>query len=263
MPSPFPGMNPYLEGRRWSSFHHLYITEITHQLSLLLSAKYIALPQERFVTWTPEVDEGLAIMTAPAAGSAVPDVSVAEFDPRQPSTQGTAAGAPTLEIATVMPEKVPQSSVEIRNADNNALVTAIELLSPANKRGRGRKEYLRKRSKYLLSPAHLVEIDLLGAGHRPPMVGRLPSVRYFVFVSRAWKRPVCEVYPIPLTSRLPVVDIPLIGRAERVSLNLQAGLDHVYDSYLSRVVSYAGQPDAPLSPSEQEWVDGVVANLQR
>jgi hypothetical protein len=251
-------MNPYLEGHRWSSFHHLFITEITRQLALVLSPKYLALPQERFVTLTPEFDEGLSIVAAPASGSVVPDASVADVDPRYPPSEGARGGAQTLEMTTVMPEKVPQSSVEIRNADDNELVTAIEVLSPANKHGRGRKEYLRKRSKYLLSAAHLIEIDLLRAGQRPPMVGRLPATRYFVFVSRAWKRPVCDVYPVALASRLPVIDVPLVGRNETVQLDLQAALDCVHDTYLSRALSYAAPPDAPLDSTEAEWVAKVV-----
>lgn len=33
MPSPFPGMDPYLEGRRWMGFHHQLVSEIARQLA--------------------------------------------------------------------------------------------------------------------------------------------------------------------------------------------------------------------------------------
>lgn len=48
MPSPFPGMDPYLEGDDWTSFHAYLATEIARQLSTRLRPKYVALPQKRF-----------------------------------------------------------------------------------------------------------------------------------------------------------------------------------------------------------------------
>ena len=59
-----------------------------------------------------------------------------------------------------------------RSATSSAghLVTAIELLSPTNKRGVGRREYLRRRERFLRSDVHLLEIDLLRKGRRVPML---------------------------------------------------------------------------------------------
>src|SRR5208337_5364314 len=54
-------------------------------------------------------------------------------------------------------EKVP--FLEVRDRQGRELVTAIELLSPSNKRsGEDREQYLAKRRELLRSPAHLVEI---------------------------------------------------------------------------------------------------------
>ena len=36
MPSPFPGMDPYLEGARWMGVHGQLIAEIARQLAPLL-----------------------------------------------------------------------------------------------------------------------------------------------------------------------------------------------------------------------------------
>src|SRR5205823_2575020 len=69
---------------------------------------------------------------------------------------------------------VPHVTIEIRDAANRQLVTAIEVLSPTNKRGDGRSEYLAKRQRLLLSTAHLMEIDLLHQGQRVPMQQPLP-----------------------------------------------------------------------------------------
>lgn len=76
-------------------------------------------------------------------------------------------------IAAPADLKGPHYWVEIRDAKRRTLVTAIELLSPFNKRGQGRLEYLQKRDALLASPVHLIEIDLLREGRRPPMRRKL------------------------------------------------------------------------------------------
>jgi Protein of unknown function (DUF4058) len=49
MPSPFPGMDPYLEGSFWMSVHTPLAVEIARQLSRRLSPCYVALTTRRFV----------------------------------------------------------------------------------------------------------------------------------------------------------------------------------------------------------------------
>ena len=71
MPSPFPGMDPYLEGDDWTSFHAHFATEIARQLTPRLRPKYIALPEKRFDL----LDEG-----GVAIESIYPDVGVADVD---------------------------------------------------------------------------------------------------------------------------------------------------------------------------------------
>ena len=94
-----------------------------------------------------------------------------------------------LELATIIPSPIPHVTVEIRDTANRQLVTAIEVLSPINKRGDGRAEYLAKRRRILLSTAHLLEIDLLRQGQRVPMQQPLPRSPYFIFLSRGEKEP--------------------------------------------------------------------------
>ncbi len=40
MPSPFPGMDPYLEGEMWQEFHETLAAEIRSQLLAQLPANY-------------------------------------------------------------------------------------------------------------------------------------------------------------------------------------------------------------------------------
>lgn len=49
MPSPFPGMDPYLEGDDWTSFHAHFAIEIARQLTPKLRPKYVAMPEKRLV----------------------------------------------------------------------------------------------------------------------------------------------------------------------------------------------------------------------
>ena len=42
MPSPFPGMDPYLEGYLWPDVHHRLATEISRQLTPRLRPNYVA-----------------------------------------------------------------------------------------------------------------------------------------------------------------------------------------------------------------------------
>ena len=43
MPSPFPGMDPYLEGEMWQEFHERLAHQFSAQLMPLLSPRYVAL----------------------------------------------------------------------------------------------------------------------------------------------------------------------------------------------------------------------------
>jgi hypothetical protein len=47
MPSPFPGMDPYLEGSLWMSVHTTLAVEIARQLNRQLLPRYIALSTRR------------------------------------------------------------------------------------------------------------------------------------------------------------------------------------------------------------------------
>src|SRR3954452_2938996 len=50
MPSPFPGMDPYLEDRSvWGEVHHVFISECMYLLSDLLPAPYVAQIRQRAV----------------------------------------------------------------------------------------------------------------------------------------------------------------------------------------------------------------------
>jgi hypothetical protein len=238
-------MDPYLEGDDWTSFHAHLATEIARHLAPKLRPKYVALPQRRF---------DVADDDAVSIEAIYPDVGIiTASEARQPIGQHAATAPCVLE--TVIDEEVPHLWVEIRDAAGRNLVTTIEILSPWNKRGRGRTEYLEKRRELLRSSAHLVEIDLLLRGRRLPMKDPLPPASYYVFVARVDERPKVHVWPIALDHPLPTFGVPLLKDDADVSLDLQTCFQNVYDSGgFDLIADYSKPPAVPLSSEQAAWI---------
>lgn len=225
MPSPFPGMDPYLEGARWMRFHAELSVEIARQLSARLSPRYVAHTNERFVTTAFDADEG---------------------------------------VATVIREPIRHLTVEIRGADDDRLVTAIEVLSPTNKRGDGWEEYRAKREQILRSTAHLIEIDLLRTGRRVPMRKPLPARPYFVLLGRAEQRPFTDVWPLGLKEPLPTFPVPLLAGDADISHDLQEAVTSVYDTFhYARTIDYSHPPEIPLPPEDVAWAEERLSTRRR
>ena len=251
MPNPFPGMDPYLEGPLWGVVHSNLIQMIAAQLAVQIRPKYLALTNERVTVTVPDAIE------LGGTRSRLPGVGVFQRtnDGTQPAG-GTAVAAAPLEMDGAMPESMTQTFVEIRHVESKRLVTAIELLSPTNKRGDGLEEFRAKRREMLASDANLLEIDLLRIGERFPMRGPLPSVPYFVFLSRARRRPRVEVWPIALDQQLPIVSVPLLPEDSDAQLDLQAALNAAYELYsYDLATDHSGVPTVPLDPAQSEWVE--------
>jgi hypothetical protein len=246
-------MDTYLEGPLWTSVHSQLAVEIARQLTPLLVPKYAALTERRIILATPEVEDGITI----AATHFRPDAAIVTAESEEIGAAAAVATiAPPLQMQTAFPEPIPQLSVEIRDSQNLQLVTAIEVISPWNKTGSGYSEYVEKRRKLLLSTAHLVEIDLLRTGQRVPMRGEMPAAQYFVYVGRANRRPVTDVWPIRLQEPLPNVPIPLLAGDPDVILNLQQALTNVYDGFGYRyLVDYRHPPKIPLDEGLREWAE--------
>lgn len=238
MPSPFPGMDPYLEGELWQEFHETLASAIRAQLMPRLAPKYVALLAKRYV------------LDRPALG-----ISVARV---RASAQGGGIATPTVELPS-FPE-VPQISVEIRDVAERRLVTAIEILSPANKHGDGAREYQERRTDLLRTQAHLLELDLLRQGLRIPLAGEPPPAPYYVYLSRWQRRPFTEVWATGLRERLPTVPVPLLSPDPDVPLDLQAAIDGCFQLVgYERLLPYAEPPPPPdLKAADAAWVDATL-----
>lgn len=254
MPSPFPGMDPYLEGSLWTTVHSNLIEEIGRQLAPKLRPKYLVRTVRRFVLDWPET---LAITTQ----GRYPDVGIISTHEPTPvyGTEAIVIPPPPLQIPTLMAEKVPVTSLEIHDADSKELVTAIELLSPANKRGKGYDEYIEKRDELLHSRTHLLEIDLLRQGKRVPMQRPLPAATYFIFLNRYEKRPMTDIWPIQLTMPLPIIPIPLLSEDEDIPLELQSAITNIYDLYRYDLsIDYTQPPEIPLEGETAVWATQLL-----
>jgi len=260
MSSPFPGMDPYLEGEMWQEFHETLANAIRAQLLPRFSAKYVALLSKRYVLDRPV----LSILDLPSERVIYPDAHVAALRERADvafAPVGVNVAGPPFELLSPIPEQVPMLSVEIHDVAERRLVTIIEILSPVNKRGEGWRDYVDRRTELLQTRTHLLEIDLLRQGTRIPLVGELPPASYYVYLSRTQRRPRTQVWPVQLHDRLPTVPVPLLPPDPDVPLDLQAAVKACFDLVgYERLLDYAAPPPPPpLSEGDIVWVAQVLS----
>ncbi len=228
MSRPFPGMDPYIEHQgNWQDFHNSLITEVRNALGMRLPDDYVARADERIE---------VVGFDGPTGTSYRPDVLVARGEGRDGPSRSLEGGTA---VATIEPtfvdvldrftEEVRHTWVEIRRLPDLELVTVIEVLSPVNKVGIGRVEYLEKRDSLHARKINLVEIDLLLSGHRVPMQQPLRQGNYFAVVARGPKLPTAEVYAWTIRDRLPSIPIPLRSPDPDVKIDLQELVDRIYD----------------------------------
>lgn len=249
MEPPFPGMDPYLEASYlWPSVHHRLITSIANQLQPQLGSRYIA-----DVTTYTVVEK---VETSPRY---VPDVVVLERDKRPKGNTAVATRPAPLTTTALLEFDMTYARLEIRTIDSNSLVTAIEVLSPANKRagGDGAEAYEKKRQELFKTSAHLLELDLLRSGLRPKFSRPLPDYPYFIFLSRARVRPTIEVWPLSLREEIPLVPVPLLHPDPDIVLDLGAALREIYgQAAYERRIDYTVEPPLPeLSADDAAWLD--------
>jgi hypothetical protein len=258
MPSPFPGMDPFIEGQRWTSFHDRFIVNLGDTLVPQVRPRYVVDVGER--VYLENAPEG----APPFLG---PDVMVTE--PRQveaaPEGGIAVATAPVIRPTTVpvpMPQREREIYLVLRDRASNQVVTVIEVLSPSNKRpgSDGRKEYLEKRHQVLLSTAHLIELDLLRGGERLPALRPLPPGDYYAFVLRAGRRPLADVYSWSLQDALPRLPIPLTGDDPDVWLDLPAAFAATYErGGYDYSLDYTAAVEPPLDAASADWVHELLA----
>lgn len=253
MPSPFPGMDPYLEDSRlWPDVHHALISEIQATLNQSLRPAYHVRVEER-VYVSDENDPGRRHI--------IPDLRIEETDHRA-TMSGDYSGvasevAEPVVLTTLIDDEIHEARLEVVDSQEKTVVTVIEILSPTNKTSgsRGRQSYEQKRRELMTSSTHFVEIDLLREGDHLHCRELLPKADYYIHVSRREKRPKGYVWPIHLPQRLPVISIPLKGTDPDARLDLQEVLSTAYDrAAYDLVVDYKQDPFPPVTGPNAAWM---------
>ncbi|MDB5331237.1 MAG: hypothetical protein JWP03_2388 [Phycisphaerales bacterium] len=261
MPSPFPGMDPYIEAcGRWPGLHLHLIIRCADQLNERLPSQYVATLGERIEL----IDEQNFRLKNRAIG---PDVAILR-DPDRTKARNT---GPKSSMATLEPHTLPQDVevldlpkqpyVEIMYLPEERVVTDIEVLSPSNKRAgsKDRLAYLTKRKNLLVHDVSLVEFDLLLGGERLELQEPLPQGDYFAFVTRSIRPHECDVYNWSVRDPLPTLPIPLRTEDGEVLLDLAAAFVQSYDRGRMHRFLHYGEPILELSETDRIWAAQHVA----
>ena len=250
MPSPFPGMDPYLEHPSlWPDIHNSLIAAIRDELSPQVAPNYYVGLERRAYLFKP--DDIVFVGR--------PDVSIVQprRQPAVPVMAGFAMAEPPAiyEVDMPMAEEVSESFLEIREVKTGRLITLMELLSPVNKvSDEGREQYIRKRADVLRTWTNLVEIDLLRAGKPMPVVGPDVESDYRILVSPGWRRPHARLHAFSLRQPIPEITIPLQKGEDEPTLTLNAVLHSLYNrARFDLRLDYNEPPVPPLSEANAAW----------
>lgn len=258
MPSPFPGMDPYLERPDlWSLAHGLLLVSFNDALNRTLPFNYVAC-YEQYV-WLYSGDDG-------SPWPFRPDIAITprfngKSGPLKRAKVKVRTGAAPLEVLLPRPRALKTRYVKILDNDLNRVITVLELLSPDNKSaGRGRRKYIAKRDGFRISDVNWVEIDLLRAGRRldlgePPP----PKCDYYVLVSPVATAPKAMVWTFSVRDELPEIPIPLKPNEPPVTLALRPCLDQMYDrGRFAGMTQYSRDPDPPLRKADAAWAKQLL-----
>ena len=268
MPSPFPGMDPFLEHpKHFPDLHDKLITHTSEALQAKLPDPYFAVIRERLwveTSWRyiePDVD----LLHAQRSGHETHE------------TSGNGEVAVAVEVRTRSrpllvqrrDDEIVERSIDIRTREpdgSERVVTSIEVLSLANKTpgSKGWDAYAQKQREVQQGGIHLVEIDLLRGGTHATLVPREEWLRrqggpfeYHVSVYRAHRPQEGCGYLWRLPELLPEIAVPLLPRHGEVALDLQAVFTRCYDAgpYRRRVrYDDPAQVLPPLDAEQAAWV---------
>jgi Protein of unknown function (DUF4058) len=257
MPSPFPGMDPYLESPDWfPDLHGSLIICMKEKLQRDLPKSYYAQSSQR--SWLEYTQHGVE-----------PDGSAGK--PRKQSRGGVAVaevrppGPLIVSVETIEHGPFKESFLEIRRRFGKEIqiVASIEVLSPFNKMvgNPSREKFLKKQEEVLNSQTHMIEIDLLRGGThtlavpKDLVVAQAGKFDYLVSIHRFDRPKDFLVHPIALADRLPEIAIPLLPGDPDVPLDLEPVFQRAYEAGpFEHEIEYGKDPIVPrLKPEQAEW----------
>ena len=166
-----------------------------------------------------------------------------------------------MSLDVLVSEEVSESYLEVHDVEKGTLVTALELLSPANKLHREHLEdYERKRQRILDSRTSLIEIDLLRAGRPMLLAGSIPPSDYRVLVSRGWLPPRAKLHAFGIRQPIPTLFVHLAPADEEPVLAAAEVLHALFDGNTIDIKTQ-GEEDVVASqpPVPGSEIDGRVA----
>ena len=221
MPSPFPGMDPYLEDEKiWPAFHHQMVSCLYQGLLPGLIDRYRA-----------RVGQRLYVTEQALFTSVLREEHVEEFIEIRQRSDGR--------LVTV---------VDLASPTNKTTSS-------------GRAAYLEKRREARAAGASLVELDLVLQGSPTLDYVRdgLPDWDYAVTVTRASKPEQYEIYTATLQKRLPRFRLPLAGDDRDIVLDLQSAFARSYDQGgFAAKIDYRRDPQTRLEDPDRRWLNDLL-----
>jgi Protein of unknown function (DUF4058) len=255
MPSPFPGMDPYLEVRPfWSDLHTTMIGVIKATLKKRLPQHY-SVWSDVYI-WLHEPDA--------ETRRGKPDDFVAAQAAGSPGSNLAIMPAPSTTILPAI-RREGNKYLMIKEVRSERVITVLELLSPGNKTpGDDYDAFLAKRNEYLATRTNVVEIDLHRTGRRMPMGEPTPpAADYYAFVCRAADFPKTAIWPFSVRDVLPDVAIPLKPEDGFVMLPLQSCFTAAYDQGpYDKEVDYSRPPRIPLQGDDALWAETLLKSAR-
>jgi hypothetical protein len=227
MPSPFPGMDPYLENAKlWPAFQHQ-----------LLACLYQILLPGLVDRYRARVGTRSYVSETPLFTSIIREQYSEEFIEIRNRTDG--------KLVTLL-----------------EVVSPANKTTPA-----GRQAYLDARQQAVLQKAGIVEIDLVMQGKPTLTYSRdgLPEYDYAVTVTRTNAPDRYEIYTATLQKRLPKFKLPLAADDRDALLDLQAAFARAYDlGTFSTQINYKGPPppDVPFTTEYKTWTDELLKQMK-
>jgi hypothetical protein len=226
MPSPFPGMDPYLEDDKlWPTFQHQLVHCLYQILLPGLMDRYRArIAQRHYINEQAlftsvvrdEHHEQLIEIRQRSDGKLITLIDVAS--PANKTTSG------------------------------------------------GRQAYLEKRREGRSSNSNLVEIDLVLQGQPMLDYARegLPEWDYAVTVTRSTQPERYEIYTATLEKRLPRFRMPLASDDRDTVVDLQAAFVRAFDQgSFAEQIDYEKDPSTRLSDANKIWLDERLRTAKR
>jgi hypothetical protein len=258
MRTPFPGMDPWLEHPDlWPDVHNRLIMAIADTLMPRITPRYVARVESRTTVLSGlDVDQIFR-----------PDVAIRAADLAAP---GKDAGVAVLEqpeikksqvIVPIGKDEIEEAFLTIQEVSSRKLVTAIEVLSPTNKKTKkGRAQYLDKRTKLLRSKVNFVEIDLLRGGEPMPLTDPPPSSDYRILICRPKLSRNADLFGFSIKTQIPTIPIPLLPKDSEPNLELNDILHALFErARYDLSIDYQQPPVPRLSKNDASWAATILA----